>query len=185
MSDRSSSPDRNAADRLIAAIASRVDRAAFAELFGIFAPLVKAQLRRSGCEEAEAEELAQETMLLVWRKARQFDPQRASAAAWIYTIARNLRVSRLRRRSLNDALAEIQFDTTPSPYEAAASQEEIERLRAALKTLPPEQAEVVQAAYAEHHAHAAIAKRLGLPLGTVKSRLRLALKRLRTEMEGK
>jgi RNA polymerase sigma factor (sigma-70 family) len=86
--------------RWITAIAARQDRAAFAALFGFYAPRIKAMLMRSGAPADTAEDIAQETLITVWRKAAYFDPARASAAAWIYTIARNLRVDRLRRDKL-------------------------------------------------------------------------------------
>ena len=175
--------DWDDAKLLISAIAETSDKEAFKQLFQKFAPSVKAYLRRSGCVEGEAEELTQETMLTVWRKAHQFDPQRASAAAWIYTIARNRRVDALRHQSATGNPTELQVDETPSPYDCAAGNETVKRLRAALSSLPHEQAEVIRAAYVEHRAHSEISARFGLPLGTVKSRLRSALRRLRAEME--
>ena len=96
--------DRNGAGawgRLIEAVATRRDRAAFVALFEHFAPRVKTFMLRSGASEATAEEIAQETMLTVWRKADSFVPGSAGAAAWIFTIARNLRIDALRRERRN------------------------------------------------------------------------------------
>lgn len=174
---------RENANALIVAIAETGDQAAFARLFELFAPLIKAHLKRAGCPDGEAEELAQETMLAVWRKAGQFDAERASAAAWIYTIARNLRIDGLRRRHPTRLPPEADIDDAPSPLEALVSADAVERLKIALTKLPPDQIVLVRAAFEEHHAHAAIAEKFDLPLGTVKSRLRRALQRLRSELE--
>lgn len=171
---------------LIAAIADRQDRAAFAELFGYFAPRIKAFMQRSGASEAQAEELAQETMLSVWRKAPLFDPQTAGATAWIFTIARNLRIDAHRRdrRHANagdiaDVDLEFQVDDAPPPDARLVTAQSERTVRIALAQLSPEQVRVVQLSFFEEKAHAEIAQILGIPLGTVKSRLRLALGRLR------
>lgn len=171
------------ASSLILAIAASGDRAAFARLFETFAPLIKGYLKRSGCPDGEAEEFAQETLLTVWRKAGQFDPARASGATWIYTIARNLRIDGLRRRPASPLPPQEDLDDSPSPLEALVNADAVDRLKVALTKLPPEQALLVRAAFEEHHAHAALAARFDLPLGTVKSRLRRALMRLRSELE--
>ncbi len=183
MTSRPDGFDREANNAMVVAIARTGDREAFAHLFATFAPLLNGYLRRSGCANGESEELTQETMLTVWRKAHQFDAQRGSASTWIFTIARNLRIDGLRRRPMDELPPEPDLDPAPSPYDVAAAADSVTRLQVALAKLPPEQAEVLRAAYVEHHAHAAIAEKLGLPLGTVKSRLRLALQRLRAEME--
>lgn len=170
---------------LIQAVAERGDRAAFASLFDHFAPLVKTFMRRSGLAEASADELAQETLLLVWRKASLFDPSTAGATAWIFTIARNLRIDahrRGRRDGLTDAAdidAEFQIDDAPGPEaNMATSQAEI-RVRAALTILSDDQRRVLELSFYEEKAHGDIARILQIPLGTVKSRLRLAMNRLR------
>ena len=169
----------------LAAIAARGDREAFAALFKHFAPRVRAYLLRSGCEPGMADELVQEAMLSVWRKAGQFDPHRAAAAAWIFAIARNLRVDALRRRrspTLAADAAEVPSDE-PGPDEQLAGAQAAAQLKLALRELPPEQVEVIRAAYFADSPHSEIAVQLGLPLGTVKSRLRLALQRLRAQFE--
>jgi RNA polymerase sigma-70 factor (ECF subfamily) len=158
--------------RLISAIATDQDRGAFAELFEYFAPRIKAFMQRSGLGEAAAEELAQEALLAVWRKAGLFDPASAGAAAWIFTIARNLRIDAYRREQrggltgTSDVDLEFQVDDAP-------------RVRAALSQLSADQVRVVELSFFEEKAHAEIAELLGIPLGTVKSRLRLAMSRLR------
>ena len=174
-------PAQDPALRLLRAVAEHADRTAFAELFGLFAPKVKSYLLRLGLPAARAEELAQETMLVVWRRAAQFDPASTGAAAWIFTIARNLRIDAARRDGI--ALPEPDpTDDPPPPAQAdtlvdAARQSE--RIRAALAQLSAEQAEVVQLAFFDDRPHGEIERALGIPLGTVKSRLRLAMARLR------
>ena len=171
------------AGALIQAIAARGDRTAFAALFEHFAPRVKSYLLRLGVPAAAAEELAQETLLLVWRKAAQFDPARAGASTWIFTIARNLRIDALRRdRPLPQADPTDAEPQAGPEAELSCAQREA-RLRTALGALPAEQAEIVRLSYFSEEPQTAIAERLGVPLGTVKSRLRLALGRLRGLLE--
>jgi RNA polymerase sigma-70 factor (ECF subfamily) len=169
----------------LAAIAARQDRQAFAELFAHFAPRVKSYLQRTGASETQAEEVAQETMLSVWRKAALFDAASAGAATWIFTIARNSRIDAIRRERRGGAIrvweVDAEFDIDPAPAADArlvAGQSEA-RVREALAQLSGEQLRVVKMSFFEDIAHADIARALAIPLGTVKSRLRLAMKRLR------
>jgi RNA polymerase sigma-70 factor, ECF subfamily len=170
---------------LIASIAASRDRVAFAALFQFFAPRIKSFMLRSGASEASAEELAQETMLAVWRKANLFDPASAGASAWIFTIARNLRIDAHRREQRGgtgeplDIDAEFQVDEAPQPDSQLAAAQSEARVRSALTQLSPDQLRVVELSFYEEKAHAEIAKLLDIPLGTVKSRLRLAMTRLR------
>ncbi len=172
--------------RQIEAIALRRDRAAFATLFGHFAPRVKTFMRRSGLGEAEAENLAQETMLRVWRKAEQFNPATNGSEAWIFTIARNLRIDALRRERrgpLNEASdvdAEFLLDDAPLPDIALATRQSEAKVRGAMGELPVDQQRVVELSFYQDKAHAEIAELLDIPLGTVKSRLRLAMVKLRS-----
>jgi RNA polymerase sigma-70 factor, ECF subfamily len=175
-------PGRTAACDWIGAIAARSDRAAFASLFEFYAPRVKAMLMRSGEAADTAEDVAQETLLTVWRKAAYFDSARASASAWIFTIARNLRIDRLRgekRATLYAPFELVEPELPPTPDHALGVAERDERVRAALKELSPEQVRVLQLSFFEGRAHGDIAALLNLPLGTVKSRVRLAMSRLR------
>jgi RNA polymerase sigma-70 factor (ECF subfamily) len=168
----------------ILAIADRRDRAAFSALFSHFAPRVKSYLMRHGAAGDTAEDLAQETLLLVWRKAASFDPGKAEAATWIFTIARNLRISAIRRERRPEPLP-LDFDEIdagPPADEALAAAERETSLREALQTLPAEQARVVELSFFEDAPHREIEARLGIPLGTVKSRLRLAMLRLRAAL---
>lgn len=168
--------------RLIEAVAVHRDRRAFASLFQYFAPRLKSYGLKRGVEATTAEELVQETMLTVWRKAATFDASRATASTWIFTIVRNKRVDMLRRAGypevdLGEASAiaaqEPAADDSLTLVQAGSA------LRAAMRTLPKEQLEVLEKAYLEDKSHRVIANEMSLPLGTVKSRIRLALARLR------
>ena len=167
------------------AIAERADRRAFVTLFMQFAPKVKAQLMRMGMPASRADELAQEAMLTVWRKAASYDAQAGSPAAWIFTIARNLRIDAVRRER-NPAAAADPLADMPPPATADAlfdTAQRSQRLRAAIASLPDEQAEVLRLSFYEDRPHAEIERALGIPLGTVKSRLRLAMGRLRAMLK--
>jgi len=170
---------------LVEAIAARQDREAFARLFKHFAPRLKGFGMRRGTDAASSEELAQETMLTVWRvwrKARSFDPRRATVSTWIFTIVRNKRIDLFRRQGHPDADLDEVAETV---YEGPAADEELDKvqsgnaLRKALTVLPKDQITVLHKAFFEDKSHSVIAEELGLPLGTVKSRIRLALTRLR------
>ncbi len=171
--------------RLIVAVAGYQDRAAFASLFGYFAPRITTYMRRSGTPEARAEELAQETLLMVWRKAAMFDPAGGSAAAWIFAIARNMRIDALRREHRGGATetseveAEFQIDESPQPDIQLDAVQSESLVRSALAELSAEQMRVIELSFFEEKAHGEIARILEIPLGTVKSRLRLAMNRLR------
>jgi RNA polymerase sigma-70 factor (ECF subfamily) len=172
---------------LLVAVAERQDRAAFATLFGHFAPRLKAYIRRCGLEEARAEELAQEVMLIVWRRAALYDPTQATASTWIFAIARNKRIDALRRErrpELDPDDPALVPDEDPV-VDLLIAQHELEgRLRVAVDALPEEQAIVLRKNFFEDKPHNQIAAELALPLGTVKSRLRLALAKLRQAMRG-
>lgn len=172
---------------LIEAIATRQDRAAFAGLFRYFAPKVKAFLMRGGADSDSAQEVAQETLIVVWRKAASFDRSRASAATWIYTIARNKRIDLLRRTG-KPAIEVEDWLTVFAPEDDDADKSVLagqtySRLQELLRTLSADQLVVVQKAFFEDKSHTMIADELKLPLGTVKSRIRMALGRLRQALE--
>jgi RNA polymerase sigma-70 factor, ECF subfamily len=170
---------------LLRSIAVDRDRAAFAELFGHFAPRVKGFLMRYGLPDVLSEDLAQETMLTVWRKADRFDPARAGVSTWIFTIARNKRIDRLRRDRGGAARFDIsdEADNCGSSEELAIAEETAEQVRMAIAALPDNQAQIVRLSFFAEKPHAEIAQELGIPLGTVKSRVRLALARLRGLLE--
>lgn len=186
LSDRPGAPQRSAADTLLLAIGRDQDRAAFVDLFEQYAPRVKSYLMRLGAPASEADELAQEAFVSVWRKARLFDPGRASAATWIFRIARNLRIDAL-RRDRTAGRFEPDLSDAPEPAEtpeaAALGRQRDERIGVALASLPAEQLEVLRLSFFQDRPHGEIAEALGLPLGTVKSRIRLALARLRAALE--
>jgi RNA polymerase sigma-70 factor (ECF subfamily) len=160
------------------------DHAAFAELFAHFAPRVKWFLMKAGADETTAEECAQDVMATLWRKAHMFDRQRATVATWIFTIARNRRIDMIRRERRPEPEA-LPWgpEQEPEPAEQVALRQESEQLVAALRRLPEKQRELVEKAYFADLSHSEIAEATGLPLGTIKSRIRLALEKLRHEMK--
>ena len=166
---------------LIISIATNADRAAFAALFNRFAPRLKAYALRLGASHALAEDIAQESMLTLWRKAGSFDPGRATAEAWIFAIARNLRIDLFRRARFEVIRSELPEKPSEELNAEAvvAAVQYAARVRRALGALPTEQAEVIRLSFFDDRPHAEIERTLGVPLGTVKSRLRLAMARLR------
>lgn len=171
------------AGSLILRVAESKDRQAFAVLFAYYFPRVKAYLLRVGASPGVAEELAQETMLRVWRKAGSFNPDIATASTWVFVIARNLRIDRLRgERHHPDPDPSEEPDTPASGESILISRERDEKVREALAALSAEQARIIGLFYFEDRPHSEISQILGAPLGTVKSRIRLAVQRLRAEL---
>ena len=168
----------------IYAIRDTQDRAAFAELFAHFAPRVKGFLMKSGADASLAEECTQEVMATLWRKAHLFDPTRASAATWIFTIARNKKIDALRKQRRPEP-EDLPWGPEPEPEQADALglKQETDQLAVALKDLPEKQRSLIEQAYFGDLSHSEIAEITGLPLGTIKSRIRLALERLRHAMK--
>lgn len=167
-------------------IAERGDVEAFRKLFQSYAPRVKSYMMRQGADANTAEELAQETMLTVWRKAGLYSGEKGSATTWIFTIARNLRIDRLRRELTWISLPEghnEEASTDALPDDILSEQQRKVRVQQALKELPADQLEVVSLSYIEGLSHSEIADRLHLPLGTVKSRMRLAYQKIRELVE--
>nr|WP_275263526.1 sigma-70 family RNA polymerase sigma factor [Roseovarius dicentrarchi] len=167
----------------IARIRDDADEAAFADLFEHFAPRIKGYLIKSGASTTLAEECAQDVMATLWQKAHQFDPSRASAATWIFTIARNRRIDAL-RKSRRPEPEEVDWgpEAPPDQADVLAMEEASEELVRAIDALPEKQKSLIQAAYFHDLSHSEIADQTGLPLGTIKSRIRLALDRLRHAM---
>ena len=172
--------------RLAEAVAAKRDQAAFAELFDYFAPRIKSYLQRLGMDPGQAEELTQEVMIVLWHKAGLFDPAKSSLSTWLFRVARNRRIDALRR----DKSALLDADDPalqPSQPQAADdlvdAEDRDERVRKAMLDLPEEQAVLVRQAFFLGRSHSQIADDTGLPLGTVKSRIRLAFARLRRSLE--
>jgi RNA polymerase sigma-70 factor (ECF subfamily) len=171
---------------LVMAVATNRDRDAFVRLFDFFGPRIYAYLLRLRLDPGVADELTQEVMTTLWQKAGLFDRKKSSVGTWLFRIARNRRIDLL-RRDREDVVANAYAPDTPDPAIAPddsldLSQREA-KIRAALGLLPPEQLELVRLAFFEGHSHGEIAAQTGLPLGTVKSRLRLAFTRLRRALE--
>ena len=171
-------------ESLILAVADRRDRQAFTLLFGHFAPRVKSYLLRGGMSAAVAEDLMQDVLLAVWHKAEQFDPAKASAPAWIFGIARNLKIDTLRRARLAILEADPSEEVHAPLADAVVAEEQSSRtIRRAIETLPADQITILQLAFFEDLTHGEIEKVLNVPLGTVKSRLRLAMAKLRRALK--
>ena len=185
MSVEHSGASSNERDRLadcVELIAAQRSRSAFAQIFHFFAPRLKSYLMRLGSDAAAAEEIMQEVMLNVWRKAELYDREQASVSTWIFRIARNRRIDTLRRVNKPE-LDPHDPMLQPAPQEApdiSVNRSQMAAIvRQQLETLPEEYLVLLQAAFYEGLSHSQIAKRLGLPLGTVKSRIRLAFQKLR------
>ena len=171
---------------LLQKVAQNRDADAFRQLFELYGPRVKSYMMRQGANATMAEDLAQDTLLTVWRKAHLYSGEKGSATTWIFTIARNLRIDRLRREVSWKPLPENQDEEAsdePDPEQQVSERERRDKVRAVLATLPPDQSEVVVLSYIEGLSHTEIASRLGLPLGTVKSRMRLAYQKVKEAVE--
>jgi RNA polymerase sigma factor (sigma-70 family) len=168
----------------ILAIRDRQDQVAFARLFQHFAPRIKGFLIKSGSPADVAEDCAQEVMATVWHKAHLFDPTKASAATWIFTIARNRRIDMIRKTRRPEP-EDLPWgpEAEPDQQDALILQQETDKLGAALSALPEKQRALIEKAYFGDLSHSEIAAETGLPLGTIKSRIRLALERLRHGMK--
>lgn len=179
-------PEAFEMDALLVAVGRNRDKGAFQRLFDYFAPRLKAYVMRLGAADDQAEELVQEAMLMVWCRAETYDPAQARASTWMFTIARNKRIDAIRKAKrpepdMNDP-SFMPEEVRPADRFVEALQDE-KQVRDALKTLPDEQAELIQQVYFQDKSHRVIAAETGLPLGTVKSRIRLALKKMRLVIE--
>lgn len=171
--------------RLMSAVANDRDRQAFRQLYLHFGPRLKAFVMRGGADAGAAEDVVQEAMINVWRKASSFDSSKAAVSTWVFAIARNARISQLRRQNRPEPdAADPAFapDPAPEPLDLVAREQEAERLRAAVATLPEDQQAVLKLAFFDEKSHATVAAELNAPLGTVKSRIRLAMQRIRAEL---
>jgi RNA polymerase sigma-70 factor (ECF subfamily) len=177
MSDARPDPEGDRA-ALILRVAAAGDRAAFAHLFSFYAPRVKSQAMRFGLSADAAEDVAQETLLSLWRRASQFDPARGPASAWVFAIAAHARIDRLRKDG-RQPTSPIDEALSVAAPEQDAPGADVARLLAAVDALPDNQREILRLSIYRGATHGEIAQAIGAPLGTVKSRIRLAMGRLR------
>ena len=171
---------------LLTRIAASKDRAAFGVVFDHFAPRVKSFMMRKGSNAEQAEDLVQETLIAVWSKAAMFSTDKGSVSTWIFTIARNLRIDKLRREraQLYTDLEDFDApDLSTGAEEALGRSQEDNHVVQALAQIPAEQRDLLILSFVEDVPQSEIAKRLGIPLGTVKSRMRLGYQRLRKILE--
>ncbi|MFC6198139.1 sigma-70 family RNA polymerase sigma factor [Ponticaulis profundi] len=166
-------------------IAAEKCRESFSRLFAYYAPRLKTFIMRLGADDAEAEELAQDVMITVWRKAEQYDRSQASPSTWIFRIARNRRIDAFRRKKTLPEDSEepaLMPSDMPHPEDVFDAQQLESAVRSALSELPDEQRDLLKASFFEGLSHAELSERMGVPLGTVKSRIRLAFQKLRTRL---
>ena len=172
-------------EELVLRIAGYRDRSAFAELFSHYAPRLKSYLMSLGLDDEKAEDIAQESMVTLWRKAAQFDPAKARLSTWLFRVARNRFIDHTRRQKyaevdVGDHMAEM---VAPEETDTRAVQSQYaERVQAALSQLKPPQKQVIELSFFHEMSHSEIATELTLPLGTVKSRIRIAFEALRKEL---
>ncbi|MDE1153480.1 MAG: sigma-70 family RNA polymerase sigma factor [Micavibrio sp.] len=173
---------------LLERVGAARDKDAFVALFNYFAPRVKSYMLKQGASESAAEEIVQNTFITVWEKAKSYNPKKSAASTWIFTVARNKRIDALRRdkfvevNSDDPAIEAAAAEGAETPY---ADESEVDRLTTAMAALPPEQAELVRMAFFDDKSHADISAEKKIPLGTVKSRLRLAMDKLRGALSPK
>lgn len=164
-------------------IAKDADRHAFEHLFRHYFPLLLRYMLRAGVTHEESEELVQETMVRVWLKAQQYRPEIASPSAWIFTIARNLRIDRAKRRVMPDVLQKLAEDTERLQRGSQEACLDAWTILEHLDQLSQEQGVILRLVYLEGLSHSEISEKLSLPLGTVKSRIRLAFDKLRRSLD--
>lgn len=164
---------------------ARKDKVAFAKFFELYATRVKAFLMRYGTELSDADDIAQDVMVQVWRRAETFDPSRATASTWVFTIARNRRIDKLRKIARAQPFKDdpmFEPDPEPSAVEVMSASQREAQVKAAMQNLSREQRQVIEASFFVGLSHGEVAEVLEIPLGTVKSRIRLAFKALRSAL---
>ncbi|WP_207780458.1 sigma-70 family RNA polymerase sigma factor [Pokkaliibacter plantistimulans] len=163
----------------MAAVAGQRDKASFMQIYDYFAPRLNSYLHGLGASPALAEELVQESLLSLWRKAHQFNPDKAALSTWLFRIARNLFIDAMRRQP-NWLLSELDMEEEIDPHSPSGdSHADGLKVQQAIQQLPMMQAQVVYKSYFEAKSHSEIAEELQIPLGSVKSSLRLAFQKLR------
>ena len=172
---------------LVEAVAQQQDRAAFARLYAFYAPRLLAFFQKRGADSGQAQDLVQDVMLTLWRKAALYSPDKAKVSTWLFRIARNRHIDWQRAQPRFEPAPETELDAkpseTPSPEAQVLAWEDEARVQAALARLPEEQYAVLRLAVFDALSHSAIASELALPLGTVKSRIRLGLRRMKSTLE--
>ena len=172
---------------LMKKVSETKDQFAFEILFDHFAPKIKALMLRQGASWDQAEEMMQEAMMNVWHKAAQFNPDRGSLAAWIFTIARNKRIDVLRKQGSRHYVDVDEFDVEDEDADTeipVLTNERVALVSAALKELPEDQKKIITLSYIDDLSQVEIAEKENIPLGTVKSRMRLAYQKLKPRLEG-
>ncbi|WP_299179505.1 sigma-70 family RNA polymerase sigma factor [uncultured Neptuniibacter sp.] len=164
---------------LLVQLAERRDKQIYIAIFRHFAPKIKAYIARLGLVESTAEELMQETMLAVWRKAHMYNRSKAAASTWIYTLARNLSIDWMRKQKYPEYGLEAWHEEPDEERNSGEDEVTADRLQKAISQLPEKQAQVIYMSFFEGRSHTDISDRLGIPLGSVKSRLRLASEKLK------
>ena len=182
---QSSKPELTEQTRWMLAVRDERDRAAFGQLFDYFAPRLTGVAMRSGLGKTAAEDVAQDVMLTVWRKAQSFDPHRSQVSAWIFQIARNRRIDLVRKeyRAIPEEIKNVDA-VEDDANQIMAVEQEAGILKSAIERLKPDQRDMIEKAYLGELTHKEISDQTGLALGTVKSRIRLGLERLRHELKG-
>lgn len=188
---RPQGPDKTISDneqlaQLLVRVAEHRDKAAFASLFEHFGPRIKGFMMRKGADGELAEDLAQDTMITVWRKAHMYSVEKGSVSTWIFTIARNRRIDwarKLKGMQFSDIADLEQASEDAGADEIVLGQQEAETVKAAVDRLPEDQKQVISMAFMEDLTQQEISHRLDVPLGTVKSRMRLAYQKLSKSLE--
>jgi len=167
-------------------IGKNQDKSAFSSIFKYFAPRLKSFLVKAGSTDMQAEEVIQEVMIAIWTKANTYDSNKSSVSTWVYTIARNKRIDKIRKEkrhylSESDEGLEVPVDSTQEKeiFSAQISNS----LKGYMSNLPEEQSMLLKLSYFYNKTHADISEELKIPLGTVKSRIRLALAKMRHLVE--
>ncbi|MEO8855378.1 MAG: sigma-70 family RNA polymerase sigma factor [Burkholderiaceae bacterium] len=179
-------PDAQYWSTQMAAVSVQRDRASFMRIYDHFAPRLQRYLRNLGVPESIADELVQEALLTLWRKAAMFDPTRASLSTWLYRVARNLYIDHVRKEPhwlpVQEGLDRIdQLESTRLDSQPESSFDQ-DLLKQAIDRLPPVQAKLIRMCYLESKSHSEIARELEMPLGTVKSSLRRSFAKLQGSM---
>ena len=163
-------------------VAEKRDKISFGYLFDHLAPKIKGFLRKNGTSEVSLDDLTQEVMIKIWRYAGQFDQKKGKVTTWVFTIARNARIDLIRKenRPEPDVNDPVMVNDPPNRSDDILfAKQTSARISEAINELPDEQKEILKYAFFEEKSHAEIAAQTGLPLGTVKSRIRLAFQRLK------